>query len=110
MSSYSSSGTPTSVLVVGAPMATGATLVNAGKIYIFHRAGALLSTTAWSQAASFSVGSLGAQYLDPSLYSPFFLVKTAALQVPRDHWRLLWRVCRCVWVICHRWLPSLRRD
>jgi hypothetical protein len=62
MSSYSSSSTPTSVLVIGAPMATGATLVNAGKIYIFHRVGALLSTSAWSQAATFTVGSLGGQY------------------------------------------------
>jgi hypothetical protein len=63
MSSYSSGGSPSSVLVVGAPMAVGGNnLQNAGKIYIFHRAGALLSTSAWSQAASFSVASLGAQY------------------------------------------------
>ena len=61
LSSYSSADTPTSVLVVGAPVATGTTLANAGKIYIFHRTGALLSTSAWSQAAAFTVGSLGAQ-------------------------------------------------
>lgn len=63
MSAFSSAASPTSVLVVGAPMATGgSSLAHAGKIYIFHRTGALLSASAWSQAASFSVGSLGAQY------------------------------------------------
>ena len=63
MSSYSSSASPSSVLVVGAPMATGgSSLANAGKIYIFHRTGALLSTSAWSQAASFTIGALGSQY------------------------------------------------
>ena len=63
MSSYNSAASPTSVLVIGAPMATGGNnLANAGKIYIFHRTGALLSASAWSQAASFTVASLGAQY------------------------------------------------
>jgi hypothetical protein len=44
-------------------MATGGNnLANAGKIYIFHRTGALLSASAWSHAASFTVASLGGQY------------------------------------------------
>jgi hypothetical protein len=63
MSSYNSAASPTAVLVVGAPMATGGNnLANAGKIYIFHRTGALLSASAWSHAASFTVASLGGQY------------------------------------------------
>jgi hypothetical protein len=63
LSSYSSAGTPTSVMVVGAPTAVGGSnLQNAGKIYIFHRTGALLSSSAWAQAASFTVSALGAQY------------------------------------------------
>ena len=108
MSSYSSSGDPTAVLAVGAPMATGAALANAGKIYIFHRAGALLSPSAWTQAASFSVGSLGVQYATP-YFTADFLYSLLPLQVPGDNWRLLWRVCCGIRVVRHRWLPSLRR-
>jgi hypothetical protein len=63
LSAYSSSGTPTNVLVVGAPMASGSNnLQHAGKIYVFHRTGPLLSQSSWSQAASFTVGALGAQH------------------------------------------------